>query len=255
MEEVMNNKNITLGIGFILVAIIAYQGYLLYQKENPTSQIATKTKIIKKDEPEVTINIASKKTARNSTTNQLSSLTQQDRSNLDQKRIEDSIQDLFKSIFASKDVQDGLSEFKAQAQTGLAEIQKELENLPKQLDNLSNQMKDDPFLSQLFEGLKGISGSRLEDRGDHYYTQIKLVDGKNSKIDISTNDNLLTISVGKKEQKTTKSANGTITQQSFSNSKNIIALPQDALVEKLQTNYKDDILEITIPKIKASSKS
>jgi HSP20 family molecular chaperone IbpA len=255
MEEVMNNKNITLGIGFILVAIIAYQGYLLYQKENPTTQKVTKKEIIKKDEPEINIKIGSAKSPRNNPAQHLSNLSEDERIKLDQKRIEESIQDLFKTIFASKEVQDGLREFKAQAQTGLQELQKELQNLPKQLDQLSNQMQDDPFLSQLFEGLKGISGSSLEDRGDYYYTQIKLVDGKNSKIDISTNDNLLTISIGKKEQKTTKSKNGTITQTSLSSSKNIIALPQDALIEKLQTNYKDDILEITIPKIKASSKS
>jgi len=253
----MNNKNITLGIGFILVAIIAYQGYLLYQKENPTKETVTTTttKIVKKDEPEVNINIGTAKTSRNSTTNQVSNLSQQERTDLDQKRIEDSIQDLFKSIFASKDVQDGLSEFKAQAQSGFAQIQKELENLPQQLDNLSNQMQGDPFLGQLFEGLKGLQGTSLEDKGSHYYTQIKLPDGKNSKIDISTNDNFLTISVGTKEQKTTKSQNSTITQLSSSSSKNIIALPADALVEKLQTTYKDDILEITIPKIKASGKS
>jgi HSP20 family molecular chaperone IbpA len=248
----MKNKNIILSIGFILLLVIAYQAYLLYQVNHPISNEKIKEIKMKNDEPQVTLNIG-KTSSKN--TRSISTLTQEQQIELDQKRIENSIQDLFKSIFASKEVQDGLTQFKAQAQMGLQELQKELQNLPKELDKLSLEMKDDPILSQLFQSLKGIKGGVFEDRGDYYFTKITLVDGKNSKVDISTDEHFLTILITNKKNQIKKMNNSTISQSSSSSSKNIIALPNDALVEKLQTKYENGILEITIPKIKASTKS
>ncbi len=257
------NKNITIGIGFILVAIIAYQGYLLYQKGHPDAKLPSFTKEIKKDEPQINISVGSKnhqKTTRSNNTNiqakatpnnnQITSnLTPKERMELDKQRIQHSLQDLIKSIFASKEVQDGLKEFKTQAEIGFKELQKELNELPKQLDNLSAQVGDDPFLSELFTGLKNIQASQFEDRGDYYYKELKLPDGKDSKVDISSDNGFLTITVSSKKSSTKTTKNGQISQSSSSNFKTIMALPNDALVEKIDTEYKDGVLQIKIPKV------
>ncbi len=251
------NKNIILGVGFVLLAIIGYQGYLLSQKDAPESASVTEKKIIKKDAPEITINIdktPSTKTARSTTnTPAISHLTEKERQLKDKENIEESIQGVFRSIFASKEVQDGISQFEEQAQEGMKQLQSELENLPAKIDGLQSELKDDPFFSQLLGQLKGFGGKQLEDKGDHYYLKTTIPGGKESKVDIKTKGNILTIMIDAKESSTSTTANGTIKQSSSQSSKNILMIPHDALVEKLQTNYENGVLEITIPKLTAKT--
>jgi HSP20 family molecular chaperone IbpA len=241
-----------------LLGIIGYQGYLLSQKDTTDGDTVIEKKIVKKDAPEININIdktPSPKTARNSSTSapSVSNLTDEERRELDQKNIEKSIQDVFKSIFASKEVQDGLTQFKAQAQQGIQELQKELEELPSKIESMQSELKDDPFFSQILGQLKGFGGKQLEDKGDYYYLKTDVPGGKESKVDIQTKGHFLTIMIDSKDKKTTKSANGTMMQSSSQSSTSSLLLPSDAFVEKLQTNYENGILEITIPKITAKT--
>ncbi len=251
------NKNAILGIGFVLLAIIGYQGYLLSQKDTPQEDAVIEKKIVKKNAPEITINIDKTKnekqvrTATQAPT--VSKLTDDERRLQDQENIEKSIQDVFKSIFASKEVQDGLQQFKQQAEQGMKELQHELENLPSKIDSLQSELKDDPFFSQILGQLKGFSGKQLEDKGDYYYLKTTVVGGKESKVDIQTKGNFLTIMISAKEDKTTTKDNTTMHQSSSQSSKNVLLLPADALVEKLQTHYENGILEITIPKLTAKT--
>ncbi len=247
------NKNAILGIGFILLAIIGYQGYLLSQKDVPQEDAVIEKKIVKKNAPEITINIDKTKNEKEVRTPQVSKLTDEERHIQDQKNIEKSIQDVFKSIFASKEVQDGLQQFKQQAQQGMVELQKELEELPSKIDNLQSELKDDPFFSQILGQLKGFGGKQLEDKGDYYYLKTTVAGGKESKVDIQTKGNFLTIMISAKNSQTNTTNGTTTTQSSSQSSKNVILLPADALVEKLQTNYENGILEITIPKLTAKT--
>jgi len=248
------NKNIVLGIGFILLAIIGYQGYLLSQKDTPRDKKVIEKKIVKKDAPEININIdktppAKTSRAANPQIPASSHLTEEQRRIQDQENIEKSIQNVFKSIFASKEVQDGLQQFKQQAQQGVQELQKELEQLPSKIDSLQSQLKDDPFFSQILGQLKGFGGKQLEDKGDYYYLKTPVIGGKDSKIDIQTKGNFLTIMIEDKKSKTSTANHTTTSQSTSSSSKNVLLLPADALVEKLQTHYENGILEITIPKL------
>lgn len=251
------NKNIILGVGFVLLAIIGYQGYLLNQKDAPATEAVIEKKIIKKDAPEITINIdktAPTKESRATTNSSLNTnLTDKERHIQDKENIEKSIQDVFKSIFASKEVQDGISQFKQQAQEGMKQLQTELEHLPEKIEGLQSELKDDPFFSQLLGQLKGFGGKQLEDKGDYYYLKTTIAGGKESKVDIQTKGNFLTIMISAKESKTTTTDKGTTSQSSSHSSKNVLILPADALVEKLQTNYENGILEITIPKLTAKT--
>ncbi len=248
------NKNIILGVGFILLAIIGYQGYLLSQKDISTDDKIIEKKIVKKDAPEITINIdktPQPKTARSTTTTQSpnsTQLTQEQRRIQDQENIEKSIQNVFKSIFASQEVQEGLQQFKQQAQQGMQELQKELESLPSKIENLQSQLKDDPFFSQILGQLKGFGGKQFEDKGDYYYFKTAVIGGKEAKIDIHTEGNFLTIMIEDKKETTTNN-NQTVSQSRHNRSKNVLLLPADALVQKLQTHYNNGLLEVTIPKI------
>jgi len=240
------NKNLVIGIGFILVGIIAYQGYLLYKKDHPNFQISSIAKEAKVDEPKISVHITPQKGS-NPTPNQ-NMQTPSPQSNLssDEEKIKKSFENLLQSIFNSKEVQEGLAEFKTQAQEGFKQLQKELQNLPKQLDNLSNELKDDPIFSQLFENIKNISASKLEDKGSYYYTKIKLANPKNSKVDINADDKFLTIKISQSIE-----SNGTI---STKEEKRLISIPDDAFIQKLQSSYKNGLLEIKIPKIKNGQK-
>ncbi len=258
----MNNQKLILTIGFILLGIIGYQGYLLYQNDHTENKEVIEKKIVKKDAPEININIDQtapakvNKSTQNMTNQQSSNnVTDEERRKLDEKRIEQSIQDVFKSIFASKDVQDGLKQFKQEAQRGLQQMQAELQALPQQLDNLSKEMKNDPMLGQIIAQLQGVAGKKLEDKGDHYYFKIAVPGGKDAKVDIKTRDNFLTLTMRAKSAKTTTTQSGTITQNSHTESQELIMIPADALIEKLQTHYQNGFLEITIPKIKAAARS
>jgi len=251
------NKNIILGVGFVLVAIIGYQGYLLNQKDVAKTDTIIEKKIVKKDAPEININIDKTPDTKNpratTQTPPTSHLTDKERHKQDQENIEKSIQDVFKSIFASKEVQDGISQFKQQAQEGMKELQKELENLPSKIDGLQSELKDDPFFSQILGQLKGFGGKQLEDKGDYYYLKTAIAGGKESKVDIKTKGNFLTIMISAKESKTTTTNNTTMSHSSSHSSKNVLLLPADALVEKLQTKYENGVLEITIPKLTAKT--
>ena len=240
------NKNLVIGIGFILVGIIAYQGYLLYKKDHPDFKINSIAKKTEVDEPKISVHIAPQKSSHPTSNQNMQTPSSQSNLSSDEERIKKSFENLLQSIFSSKEVQEGLAEFKSQAQEGFKQLQKELQNLPKQLDNLSNELKDDPIFSQLFENIKNITASKLEDRGDYYYTKLTLPNPKNSKVDINADERFLTIKISQKRE-----SNSTI---STKETKTLISIPDDALVQKLQSSYKNGIIEIKIPKIKNGQK-
>jgi HSP20 family molecular chaperone IbpA len=252
----MGNKNIVLSIGFILVAIIAYLSYQLYKKEHQSSDRIIEKKIAKKDEPTINIKIdktPSTKVSRSATTptktsqipNNSSSLTEEEKIELQAKKVQEDMQELLKSIFASKEVQEGLKEFQKEAKESIKRLQEELENLPSKLDNLSNEMKKDPFFSEIIDQLQTSLSGSLKDMGDHYIYEMKISNGKDANIDITTKNNLLTIRVKSSKKSTTSQEKREIVRS--------FTIPRDAFVEKLGTKFENDILTITIPKVKVNS--
>ena len=253
------NKKTSLGIGFILVVIIAYQAYLLYKKDNSDIQNSSLNKEAKVDEPKININISPKKSTPKVSTPTSTLQNSNQKSNLnnlsnDEEKIRESFENLLQTIFSSKEIQEGLAEFKTQAQEGFKQMQKELQNLPQQLDKLSTELKDDPIFSQLFENIKNITAKELKDKGDYYYTKLTLTNPKNSKVDINADDKFLTIKITEKTIEKINN-NGTIaTNESIKETKTLISIPNDALIEKLQSTYKDGVIEIKIPKITKGQK-
>jgi len=241
------NKNITLGIGFILVAIIAYQGYLLSQKDKTALNSNSVNKVVnedKKPQIDITFNNQQQKTNIKQNQNSINSF-KIDKD--DQEKIMANFKNLINSIFASKDVQNALTQFKSQATMGIKELQKELQNLPKQLDNLSTELSNDPFFGEVLKNLKMIDTKSFKEENGRYITTLDIP--KDAKVKIDVNDNLLTITSTKTTKTINSSQNKTIQSNSTQSSQIALSIPHDSLVEKLKTEYKNGKLMIIIPKI------
>ena len=253
------NKNIITIIGFVLVAIIGYQAYLL-NKSSDSPLFG-----IKKDQPNITVDIEKKSIEKEvrELNQPTSSLTPnephtQKKINpdeiLDEELIKKDLGKLFSDIFGNPKLQEGIKEgmkeMEKQLKQGLKDMEKGLGDLSGEFNKLS---KDDPFFKDLFKGLEGgfAQTNRLQftDRGDNYYLKLDIPGGSKSNIDIKTKANLLTLTITEKTTKQTQSKNSTMHSESIRENQNVLLIPNDAFIDKLKTKYDNGILEITIPKI------
>lgn len=253
------NKNIITVIGFVLVAIIGYQAYLL----NKTSDAPLFE--AKKEQPNITVNIEKKTVEKevkelnqpqsNLTPNDPQAQTQIDPSEMfDEELIKKDLENLFSNIFGNPKLQEGIKqgmqEMEQQLKQGLQEMEKELGNLSGDLDKFS---KEDPFFKDLLSGLAGgfAQTNRLKftDRGDDYYLKLDIPGGDESHIDIQTKANLLTLTITQKMAQKKQTQNSTIESESMSTNQNVLLIPDDAFIDKLETQYDNGVLELIIPKI------
>ncbi len=241
------NKNIVTIIGFILVAIIGYQAYLLNKSsDNPLFET-------KKDQPNITVEIEKKTIEKevrelnqpkaNITPKEPEALNQLDPKDMfDEETIKKDLGKLFSDIFGNpklqQGIQQGLKEMEKQLKQGLKEMEKEF----GKFEELS---KNDDFFKDLLGNFPNSNRLKFTDRGDNYYLKLNIPDGKNANIDIKTKANLLTLTI---TQKTIQNSNSTHSE-SMSKNQNILLIPDDAFIDKLQTNYENGVLEITIPKV------
>lgn len=248
----MNKNTIITIIGFILVAVIGYQAYLL---DGKSGQPIFQTK---KDEPKITIEIEKK-----SIEQKVKELNQiQEKNDLDPKEMFDEelikkdLGKLFSDIFGNPKLQEGIKEgmeeMEKQIQRSFKDMEQELGKFSKEFENLS---KNDNFFNDILGNLGNLKDMahanrlQLTDRGDYYYLKLDIPGGSDSEIDIKTKENFLTLEITQKTLTDTKNKRSTTHSESSSKYQNIIAIPQDAFVDKLKTNYIDGALEITIPKV------
>ena len=150
------------------------------------------------------------------------------------------MQELFASILSSKEVQENIKEMQKQLKEGVKELQEQLQNLPQQMDNITKEMKKDPFFGEVLQQLNLALKNEFQDNGDRYQLSIPLPYGKDSHIDIKTVGAMLQIDITSQSQSPNTKRRSSISKS--------LAIPQDAQIDKLSTNYKDDVLIITIPK-------
>jgi len=244
------NKNIITLIGFILVAIIGYQTYLL-NKSSDTPLFEAK-----KDQPNITVNIEKKSIEKEvRELNQPQTKTQIDPDEMfNEELIRKDLGKLFSDIFGNPKLQGGIrkgmEEMEQRLKQGLKDMEKGLGDLSGEFDKLS---RNDPFFKDLLSGLAGgfAQTNRLQftDRGDDYYLKLDIPGGTESNIDIQTKANLLTLTITQKMTKDVQNKNSTLHSERMSKNQNTILLPDDAFIDKLDTKYDNGILEITIPKI------
>ncbi len=260
------NKNVITLIGLVLVGIIGYQAYLL----NKTTDTDKNKVEIKKHEPKITVNIEKKtieeevkelnKPKKDIRQTQPKIAVQNNFSQnqldpneiLDEKVIKQDMEKLFKDIFGNPKLQEGIkngiSQMQGQIEQALKQMQKELENLPNELEKI-----DDPFFKDLLAGITGgiaqTSTLQFTDRGDNYYIILNIPGGSDSNIDIKTKDNVLTLTITQKSVQNSQNSSTTVHSESLSKNQNVIIIPDDAFIDKLQTNYENGVLEIIVPKV------
>ncbi len=241
-------KNIVIIVGFILVGVIAYQAYLL--DKNSTTPLLQ----AKKEQPEISIDIEKISIEKEiKELNKPSMQTSQTKFNpdemFDEELIKEDLNRLFKNIFENPKLQegikDGLKEAEAQLQEGIKEMEKGFGDLSLELEKLSY---DDPFFKDLFSTLTNKNQLHFIDRGKDYYLSLEIAGGANSKIDIKAKDDFLTILVLENIEKTEQKNNTTLHIKSIKKHKNTLFIPADALIDKLKTEYKNNTLEVVIPK-------
>jgi HSP20 family protein len=245
------NKNVITLVGFILVAIIGYQAYLLDQaSDNPIFKT-------KKDQPNITVEIEKNSIEKevrelnqpksNFTQKEPQTLNQLDPKEMfDEDQIKRDMGKLFQDIFGNPKLQEGIKNSLQQMQEQLQQGLKEME---KEFGKFEELSKNDNFFKDLLGNMQNTHRLKFTDRGDNYYLKLDIPDGKNADIDIKTKANLLTLTITQKVTHDQKSKNSNLHSESFSKNQNILLIPDDAFIDKLQTNYENGVLEITIPKV------
>ena len=238
------NKNIVAIIGFILVAIIAWQGYLLNKQAAPQKP--------KKEEPKITVEIEKPQPPRPDV--HIATKTPRDTNAeefIDQKKIEEDLKKLFHDLFGNPkvqaEIQKNVEEIQRHFKEGITQLQSELANLAKEFQESTQK---DPFLSELFSGLKLPKMLQFEDKGDYYAITLDVPGGKEADIDIRTKKNLLIVTMKHTVTKETNTSAGLVKKEVVQTSRDIILIPKDAFIDKLDTEYKNGKLYIVVPKAK-----
>lgn len=211
-------------------------------------QIEELKKMVKNDQPEVTINIdkdslkSTNNNLHNSKTITKSKQIIQNDKNLDelQKTIQKDFHQLFKDIFGNKEVKKEIKqsvfEFKKGLNQAISELQKQVNSMDKDSANIFNELVKE-FGAGEFK--------TFEDKGE-FYSYVIDVNGKHSKVNIDAKNGFLYIDIVSKDEK--KDKNSVLTKESQKSI--VLLLPKDGKIEDIKSRYKDKKLYITIPKIK-----
>ncbi len=240
------NKNLIALVGLFLVAVIAYQAYLLGKKE------ALQTNIPK--EPKITVTIDDKafedqvKTDKNIKTTQLSQ-TQSQQPLIDEEKIKEDLNRLFKDIFdnpkVKEEINKNFSEFQQQLHQGISQFQKEMFKMTQEFEKAA---KNDTFLKDFFKNLNFPKTLRFSDLKDHYYLKTEPIADENSTIDIKVKGDFMLITVNKVLIKKEEADSAIVKKEIKKKEQILVSLPKDADISKLKTIYNNSSLEITIPK-------
>ncbi|WP_456433929.1 Hsp20/alpha crystallin family protein [Nitratifractor sp.] len=136
---------------------------------------------------------------------------------------------------------------------------KQMEMMQKQMDQIFRNFQQGFGKSGVF-AMPGASfsrsfGSNLVDKGDHYELTITVGDLKNSKVDITTENGMLTVSVSsKRHEEKQQGSSGKVIQFASSSSVQSFTLPPDADAAKITAKEHNGAIVVTIPK-KAGSAS
>jgi HSP20 family molecular chaperone IbpA len=175
---------------------------------------------------------------------------------IDEKALEQRVKEdfgrLIKDIFGNPQVkaqiQQNVQQMQQELQQGLSEFQKAMIGLSAQLQQAS---ESDPLLKELFQSIPMPKALAFKDEGSRYRLDLDVPTDPRTEIDVKVKDGFVIVSI--KEVITQEhEEQGVIVKKDVVHKRQVVVtVPQDALVEKLQTRYENGKLEITIPKIAA----
>ncbi len=238
------NKNLAAIVGLFLVAVIAYQAYLLGKKEALNAPAAVK-------EPKITVTIddeALEKEAKTQKSAQ-NKIQTDNEPVIDERKIKEDINKLFKDIFdnpkVKEQINENLSQFQKQLKEGVSEFQKEMFNIAKGFEEIT---KNDNFLKDFFKNIKFPKTLEFSDLKDHYYLKTPPIADENSTVDIKVKGDFMLISVNENIIKESNRNTHVVKKEIRRKEQLLVSLPKDAKIDEIKTNYKDFAIEITIPK-------
>ncbi len=236
-------KNIIIFVGLLLVGIIAWQAYLLGKKD---AAKVTNTP----DQPKITVEIEKPHTPRtlpHAAAN--NTITPEDEKQIEAKLKEDFnrlFRDLFDNPKVKAQIQQNMTQMQQQLQEGMSEFQRALVEMSAQLQHAA---KEDTMLQELFKNFNMPKMAQFEDKGDHYEIHLDVPKNAKSSVDIKVRKGFLVVLVHQ-VLKEKHEENGVLVEKELTRKKQIVVrVPQDALIEKMQTDYKAGDLKITVPKI------
>jgi len=132
----------------------------------------------------------------------------------------------------------------------------QMEMMRRQMDQLFQNFEQNfqtPSLMKtpILVHSSGVLSSGFRDRGDHYELAIKVGDLKNSKINITSENNMLTVEVTENKKIEKQQGNyGKIISYTNSSSVQSFTLPPDADASGIKAEQKGNTILITVPKKK-----
>ncbi len=115
-----------------------------------------------------------------------------------------------------------------------------------------SDLLEDFFSTDIFKDMPAVQSSipavNIKETDKAYVIELAAPGLKKEDFEIDLDNNVLTISYQKKDEKKEEEANYTRREFFFTEFKRSFTLPETADVEKIDAKYKDGILEITIEK-------
>lgn len=130
----------------------------------------------------------------------------------------------------------------------------EMRKMQQEMDQIfqkfhERMMKEDIF-STFPSSFPATPAMDLKDNGDSYLLKMDIPGSEKNEINITTKDGVLTVEAKSKKEESDKSK-GFIKHERFEGVyMRSMTLPQDADGDKLESDYKNGVLTITIPKKK-----
>jgi HSP20 family molecular chaperone IbpA len=135
----------------------------------------------------------------------------------------------------------------------------QMEMMRRQMDRLFQNFEQNfqtPSLMKtpILVHSSGVLSSGFQDRGDHYELAIKVGDLKNSNINITSENNMLTVEVTENKKVEKQQGNyGKIISYTNSSSVQSFTLPPDADASGIKAEQKGNTILITVPKKKGAA--
>lgn len=115
------------------------------------------------------------------------------------------------------------------------------------IKTIRNLFDIDPFHEDLFE-IKHHSGTEISEDDKNFYIEVDLPGADKDKIDIRTENNMLSISYERETREEKKGRRYLTRTTSYGKFKNAFILPDNANVENIKAKYENGILKLRIPK-------
>ena len=130
----------------------------------------------------------------------------------------------------------------------------EIQKMQKEMDAIferfhQKMMKEDMFRKFTFS-FPSTPAMDLVDKGDSYVLKADIPGAEKNKIDIKVEDRVLKIEVEISEDKKEEGKDYLKRERFVSSYMRMVTLPEDANAKKFESEYKDGVLRITIPKKK-----